>query len=289
MENSDTRSDTGAPPVHTLTSILYWSTKRGVAIGMAFQCFSFEFQQFLDLPEERKKQVFMQVIETEKKLGKVAFALDNYEKIEKAEKRKLLERAKRDKSSVNLVHAAFPVELESAVEDLLSQAKSTLDVAVKILYPIFGIRLKTFGDSGDQVIRALDRQVPKGKAERTKVLIEHIKSSKQWLEVLRKYRTDIQHFSNIRLVPLRVSKKGDDFIYLPPLMPHGQDLFEFLSILYENLFTFLQDFFALSQQAAMYGGLGVIVTEGEGMTRKYAVGILKSAIRENPMPEKSSK
>lgn len=268
-------------PTYTLTSILHWSSKRGIAIGEGFQCFSFEFQQSLNLPEDKKKEVFLQVIETEKKLGKVASALDNYEKIENVERKKILARAKNDRSSVNLVHAASPVDLEGAVEEVLSQTKATLDVAVKIFKPVFGINLRTFGDSGDQVVKALERQVPKEKAEHAKRLIELIRGNKSWMEALRKYRTDTQHFSNIKLIPMRVVKDGENFVYYPPLMPNRQDLHEFLTILYENLFTFLQDFFAFSQQAAMFGGLAPAVIEGDGMTRKFAVGILKSAIKES--------
>lgn len=285
-------TDNKSLPTYTLTSVLYWSTKRGIAIGQGFQCFSFEFQQFLNLPKEKKEEVFLQVIETEKKMGKVASALDNYEKTEKIEKKKILTRAKNDKSSVNLIHASLPVELEGTVEEFLSQTKATLDIAVKILKPIFGINLRTFGDSGDQVVRALERQVPKEKTEYAKRLIELIKGNRPWLQALRKHRTDTQHFSNIKLVPMRVGKEWDDYVYHPPLMPNGQDLHEFLSILYENLFTFLQDFFAFSQQAAMFGGLTPVVTDGSGMTRKFAVGILQSAIKnsaEQTKPDEQNK
>lgn len=276
-------------PTHTLTSVLHWSTKRGFAIGTGFQSFSFEFQQFLNLPQKKKDEVFMQVIETMKKLGKVAFALDNYEKVEKQERTKILKRAKSDKSSVNLTHAALPVELEGCVEEILSQSKSTLDIAVKILIPVFGINLKTFGDSGDQVIKALERQVPKVKEEHAKRIIKLINSNKLWLKTLRKYRTDTQHFSNIKLTPISVSSEGGGYIYRSSMMPHGQDLREFLVILYENLFTFLQDFFAFTQQAVLYGGLAPVVTSGEGMTRKFAVGILKSAMKKNQKPANTKK
>lgn len=276
-------------PTYTLTSVLRWSTKRGVEIGVGFQSFSFEFQQFLNVPKEKKEEIFMQVIETEKKLGKVAFALDNYEKIERTQRKKILKEAMRDKSSVNLIHAALPVELEGTVEEFLSQTKSTLDIAVKILKPIFGINLKTFGDSGEQVRKALQRQVPKNQAESTRGLIELIEGNKHWMEILRKYRTDTQHFSNIKLIPMAVAKEGEKYTYHPPRMAHGQDLHESLCILYENLFTFLQDFFAHSQQAVMFGGLSPTVTSGEGMARKFAVGILESAIKKDGTSEEIKK
>ena len=114
--------------------------------------------------------------------------------------------------------------MAGAVEEFLSQAKSTLDVAVQIFKPVFGINLRTFVHSGDQVVKALERQVPKEKAEHSERLIELIKGNRPWMEALRKYRDDTQHFSNIKLVPMRVSKDGDNYVYQPPLMAIGQDL-----------------------------------------------------------------
>jgi len=54
---------------------------------------------------------------------------------------------------------------------------------------------------------------------------------------------------------------------------------EFINIVYDNIFCFLQDFIALSLDSKILSGRKIVVTNDEtGKKRKFRVGILKSAL-----------
>lgn len=226
-----------------------------------------------DLDEDGKGKVVLQCIEVGKKLAKVADAVDDYHKLEKQELKKLVKTAQTKGNHPDLSMAHDATRLQAKVEEALSQTKSALDVAVKIISPLTSVTLFTFGKKGKTVVGEL-KNLPDELKERAKPLIELIEHNEPQLTRIINYR-DTQHFKNIDISPLRVDQTGNQE---KPYMPDGQAVAEFLEELFNYIFLFLQDFIALSIYIRLIGGL-VIVAQGEGRKREFAVGISNDALQ----------
>lgn len=75
--------------------------------------------------------------------------------------------------------------------------KATLDLLVKMLRPAARLNLATFGDKGDLVIKSLQRNVPKDRADRASALIGLIEHDRPWLTNLIALRDTVGHFSGL--------------------------------------------------------------------------------------------
>jgi hypothetical protein len=137
-----------------------------------------------------------------------------------------------------------------------------------------GVTSFTFGKKGKTVIGQLKNNLSNELKERAKPLIELIEHNEAQLTMIINYR-DTQHFKNLDISPLRVDQAGNQE---KPYMPDGQAVAEFLEDLFNYIFLFLQDFIALSIYIRLIGGL-VIVVQGEGRKREYAVGISNDALQ----------
>lgn len=103
---------TNTPMQGTLTALFETSTEKGAEISRQFNPFMFEFHQFLELPQDKKDQITQIVLDTMKKLVRLADGVDRYHEFEKEEEKKLIEKVRNDKSSVLLAHAAHSDKLE---------------------------------------------------------------------------------------------------------------------------------------------------------------------------------
>jgi hypothetical protein len=224
----------------------------------------------LELPKEAKEQIFGNMLEVTKKLAKVADAVDEYEKLEKIELKRLIEEAKKQ-GNPELILAEDSSKLEAVVEEALSQAKSALDVAVKVLEPVVGIKLHTYGEGGKDVLKALKNNVPKQLKEKVVPLIQLVEqeTDTRWLEFLKKHRDD-QHYKNLGITSLRANGKGQAE---PPSMPGGEPIAQSLSILYVNLFTFLMDFLAAAMLIRLITPMGYIA-EGENLEKRFRLALI---------------
>src|SRR5581483_4518247 len=129
-----------------LTRILDTNTPRKKGL-VNFYMMVVEVSKMLDVSEDARGEVFGNMLEISKKLAKVADAVDEYEKVEKRELKRLLKEVPKH-GNPDLILAENSSKLEAAVEEALSQGKSALDVAVKVLEPLLGIKLNTFGKHG---------------------------------------------------------------------------------------------------------------------------------------------
>lgn len=266
-----------APPnfPNQLTKILDTDTPRKQGL-QNYYMMTVEVSKMLDVSEDAKGEVFKNMLEVTKKLAKVADAVDEYEKTEKKELKRLIKEVPKH-GNPELILAEDSSKLEAIVEEALSQGKSTLDVAVKVLDPLLGIKLNTYGKAGADVVKALRNNVPDALKPKAQFLINMIETEAEydWFKSLKKYRDD-QHYKNLGISPLRANSRGESE---RPSMPGGQPVAKFLEVVYVNLFTFIMDFLAGAMYIKLYNGLG-LMAEGTDLTKKFRL-----ALENPPKPE----
>jgi hypothetical protein len=255
-----------------LKQLLDADTPKKKEVG-GFYLLGVTLSKMTDLDEDNKGKTVLQCLEVGKKLAKVADAVDDYHKLEKQELKKLVKKSQNRGNHPDLIMAHDATRLQAKVEEALSQTKSALDVAVKILNPLTGVTSFTFGKKGKTVVNQL-KNLPDELKERAKPLIELIEHNEAQLTMIINYR-DTQHFKNLDISPLRVDQAGNQ---QKPNMPDGQSVAEFLEELFNYIFLFLQDFLALAIYIRLIGGL-VIVAQGEGRKREFGVGISSDALQ----------
>lgn len=259
-----------------LTSVFKMDSEKGKEIGGGFTYFCHEFNKFIELPEDKKPEIISPIISVMKKLGKVANAIDRYESLEEVKMNNLIRRVEEDKSSIHLIHQDSSVELEGAVEEVVSSSKAALDAAVKILRPLWGINLLTYGKAGDKVSSSLKNNVPVSLQPKVAKLITLIEKSEPWMRNLRNQRTKAEHQGISTVSPLSATIVKGKVEKKYPSVGEGMPAKEFINIVYNNIFCFLQDFVVLSLASKFYKGLAPIITNGEsGTKRKFGVKIEK--------------
>lgn len=213
------------------------------------------------------------------KLGKVAEAIDRYESLEEVKMNALVKRAEEDKSSIRLTHQDKSVELEGAVEEVVSNSKAALDAAVKILRPLWGINLTTYGDAGNKVATSLKRNIPISSQIRVVRLIALIENSDLWIKKLRDQRAKAEHQGTSTVSPLSVTIVNRKPVKKYPAIGENMPAKDFINIVYDNIFCFLQDFIVLSLSSKFYSGFIPIIVNGEiARKRKFRVKIEKVTI-----------
>lgn len=259
-----------------LTSVFKMDSEKGMEIGGGFTYFCHEFNKFIELPEDKKSEIIYPIISVMKKLGKVTEAIDRYESLEEVKMNNLTKRAKEDKSSIHLTHQDSSVELEGAVEEVVNSSKAALDAAVKILKPLWEINLFTYENAGKNVAASLKRNVPVPSQPRVAKLITLIEGSEPWMRKLREQRTKAEHQGISTVSPLSVTIVGGQAEKKYPEIGEEMPAKEFINIVYNNIFCFLQDFIILSLASKFYEGLIPIIINGESKTkRKFGVKIEK--------------
>lgn len=252
-----------------LTKILDVSTKRKAGLKNLYMMVV-EVSKLLNISEDAKSQVFANMLEVSKKLAKVADAVDEYKKVEKRELKKLAKEAPKH-GNPNLIIAEDSSKLEAIVEEALSQGKSALDVVVKVLEPILGIKLNTYGEGGAAVAKALTNNVPKELKERVRFLIRLIENEGSWLTSFKKLRDD-QHYKNIGITSLRADATGETERPRMP-GPGGQPVADYLEVLHVNLHTFIADFLAGAMYVQLPKGLG-LMAEGNDLDKHFRLAIV---------------
>lgn len=258
------------------TNLILLTSKKGQEIGEQFTMNLLGVpHQAIDLPEKRKGEIFLISIEILKKLSKLANAVDRYSE---EEKRLVNEFKQKLKTTRRIAHHSDI--LEAAVEEVLGQAKSTLDIAVKIFEPLFGIKPHTYGKNGKRVINALENLPIEDKIRATKI-IQIIRLFQPYSETIIRQRTTTQHYKNIEMTPLiaEVSLKGKPKILVPRISPQ-QTAREFTEIVYHNVFVFIRDLLIFSFASRFYGGLVPVIIEEKGeRIKKIGVTIIENALR----------
>jgi hypothetical protein len=195
--------------------------------------------------EERTNVLLQQVIEVMKKLESVKYHRDNLLRIIKEE----LEKRQVKQEGSNCYHIDLTTGVEKELEAFLLQGKSCLDILVKVLNPILGIKLHSYGDSGQKVIKALSRNLSKQEVERAHPLISLIEDDKEWISKwFKAHRDIIAHYRSVIstgfVTKPRTAITGPE--HFPPVLEGGMPCHEFVCVLYHNLLTFCEDFIPLA-------------------------------------------
>ena len=260
------------------TNLILLTSEKGHEIGEQFTMNLLGIpQQAMDIPTKQKEEIFLISIEIFKKLSKLANAVDKYAE----EEAKLIEefKEKLQKDGRRIAHQSDI--LEAAIEEVLGQAKSTLDVAVKMFEPLLGLKLHTYGENGDKLIKALKNNTPSEDKNKIAAIIQIVELFKPYSESIIGLRTTTQHYKNIQMTPLiAVADEKDAINITVPKMSQQQTAREFSEIVYHNIFVFIRDLMIFSFASKFYSGLiPVVIEEKGGRVKKIGVTIFADASR----------
>jgi hypothetical protein len=260
------------------TNLILLTSEKGHEIGEQFTMNLLGIpQQALDISGKKKEELFLVSIEIFKKLSKLANAVDKYSEEEK----KLIDefKGKLKKDGKRIAHHSDV--LEAAIEEVLSQAKSTLDVLVKMFEPLLGFKLHTYGENGDKLIKALENNTSAVSKDKIANIIRVVELFKPYSESIIGMRTDTQHYKNIKMTPLvaQINHKGEIKISIPKIA-EKQTAKEFAEIVYHNIFVFTRDLMTFAFAAKFYSGIIPVVIEQKGdRIKKIGVTISENALR----------
>ena len=180
--------------------------------------------------------------------------------------------------STGVQHADHTSGIEAEVEAFLFQCKATLDVLCKLLRPTANIKLATFGDKGDAVIKALQRNVAKERAPKATEIVRLVEQDQSWLTDMIALRDTVGHFHSLVSTGVRSQQLGDALIVHEPSDKNGVPFTKLVATYYYNLLTFAEDFVALTLNLAMPPMLAVMIvgeTDRADLSRhKYGIGAL---------------
>lgn len=252
-------------PRNNVTKILDTTTPRKRGLTNLYQLVVDTQDFIVGVDEEPRKSVFGHMLIIAKKLAKVADAADDYEDIEQREIKRITKQARKTGEIVS----EESTKLDQKAEEVLSQGKSTLDVLVKVLKPLWGIDLHTYGKGGDSIVKSLNNNVPEEFKPKIQTLVELVENDKEWINAFKKYRDD-QHYGNLGISAIRADSNGN---YELPRMPDGGLVQDYIGVLYENLFSFVMDFMASSIHSRMPGEALTFSATGEGRDRVYKLAV----------------
>lgn len=214
------------------------------------------FKHFLGLTSytdltKSEIQLFMHLLLLQsKKLISVWIHLDRYITIEKGLINKFLESNKSTNDLLNQFELSQDLFIE--FDEFLVQIKSSLDYLVKIPIPILGREkwnLTTFGKKGEVVINAL-RNVPETYEKKANNIIKRVfEKNKLWLQDTIDARDKINHYLE-GCIPFQnfsvfCDTNGSISKIHVPIWVEKQTIKEFMEIVWENLFKFMEDFIAM--------------------------------------------
>jgi hypothetical protein len=159
-------------------------------------------------------------------------------------------------------HPEHSQELYEEFDVFSVQVKSTLDYLVGIMRPVIGPAwtIYAFGDKGQRVLNALKRNTGKRYAGHVqnmeKVLFNQ--PNLEWLGMIIEVRDRINHgiAGGMRFDRFAVFKKDDGTVSLPTWNAE-QTLSDAMTVVWENLFRYVEDFIALALSFRLKDGLAL--------------------------------
>lgn len=217
---------------------------REISSRIYLQLCDLQFAITLGIGEEKTVILFNKVIEVMKKIESVKYHKDNLLRIVQEELGK-----RQNMSALNIcVERDLTTGVERELEAFILQGKSCLDVLVKILHPVLGIRLHSYGDSGEKIINALSKNLPDTEKLRAEPLIREINKHREWISKwLKTDRDTIAHYravvsSGFIKQPCAINTESN---HIPPILEDGTPCCDLVCILYSNLLTLCEDFIPL--------------------------------------------
>ena len=204
-------------------------------------------QQTTDLSDDEHKRLFRLLVLCGKKLVATWRHLQRFEEIQARTVEKV--RLQLSPGPNDAVQIATAQDLFLEFDEFLVQLKSTLDYLVKIPHVLLGNcwNLRTFGDKGGDVVKALQNNVPK-KYENQSRGIEKLVMDKHrsWLEDAIRIRDTLNHCleGDVNFEVFTVAKVGtgsDERIHVPSFAPDLTAL-HYMKVAWSNLIALVEDF-----------------------------------------------
>jgi len=221
-----------------------------------------EFKEAIIIDDKKKEELLGLVLEVMKKIESVNYHRVNLQKIVEAqlEQRKNIQQASSDRTT----------GAEHEFEAFLLQGKATLDVLVKVLSPLCGIKLQTYGDSGNRVLKALKNNLPQLKLKRANWLIHMVEVSMPWLEQwIGPYRDTIAHYRSMESTGfVSIPDANGNMVHHPPRDRGGMALNDLANNLFSDLVIFCEDFLAFSYRIQIFKGFEIGYTNEAERTKE---------------------
>ncbi len=226
----------------------------GVRIYMQY-C---DINEAVVLPQNAKDDLLKTIMEVMRKLEATRYHRDNLLKI-------LGEEIKKEASDEGCAHIDLSTGAEKELEAFIMQGKSCLDVLTKIFKPLIGVKIHSYGDSGEKVVKVLENNLADEEKERAEPLINMIREDRQWIERwFKNERNSITHYRTVESTGfVRQSMESGDMTVGLPETSDGIPLHEIVTTNYHNLLSFCEDFVALSVSIKFHPSviLGVLPEE----------------------------
>lgn len=199
------------------------------------------------LSEDEQKRVFDLLLLISQKLASVWKHLQRYGEIEDRLIDELQQQAARGDRHIRLAQAQ---DLFIEFDEFLVQLKSSLDYLVKfpaLVLPPRQWTLHTFGEKGDQVVRALENNIS-GQAmkRKAKVAAHWVKKHRAWLESTIDARDRINHLIGAPVSPFFVRAIQDPETCLikieRPMWDAEQTGRDYMEVIWENALRLFEDF-----------------------------------------------
>jgi hypothetical protein len=228
-----------------------------------------ELKIAIQIDERSMDELLGVVLEVMKKLETVNYHRKNLHRIvaEQLTVRKELKEGNADRST----------GAEKEFEAFLLQGKATLDILVKILSPIGNIKLQTYGDSGNKVLKSLKNNLNKTALDRADWLIRMIEVSIPWMQQwVSPYRDTVAHCKTIESTGfLSIPDESGKLVHHPPRDKSGMAFHELADMLFSDLVIFCEDFLVFAYRIKVFKGFEIGVTEEAKRTEenpcKYAL------------------
>jgi len=200
-----------------------------------------------ELSENEKKALFDLLILVGKKLVSVWLHYQKYASLED----QLIEEARKNPITreQKVIKLEPSQDLFFEFDEFLVQVKSCLDYLVKAPAIIIGRKkwgLRTFASKGQDVIKALQNNVPVQYKAKAEGAIHFIKNSQQWLEDTIEARDKINHFIdggiNFEYFTVCLVKDADKQQLRIPMWSNEQSIRNFMDVIWNNLFRLCEGF-----------------------------------------------
>jgi hypothetical protein len=206
-------------------------------------------QTYTDFTDAEFQEFVKQLLFVAKKMVATWRHLARYE----AEETALVEAEKKNPplEKLDIQHISYSQDLFLELDEFLVQLKSTLDYLAKLPLAIIGKNnwpyLRTFGDKGGSVLKALRNNVPKKWAKQAAVLEEMVfPQYQQWLEMVIASRDRTNHFKDggVEMEVFLVAKttvEGEEKIVVP-MWFDNLTVREYIGHAWHNLMGFVEQF-----------------------------------------------
>ena len=241
----------GIPGDYELQKLLYLQVKYLLDLALPSNILS----------AERKSKVFNIMFTTIYKLGAIKYHRDRFVK----EWKRRIRNIKKD-AEVIQEESVLAYEFEA----YMFQIKSCLDTLVKILDPLVNIRLSTYGNVGDRVIKALSNNLSDQYKLRADYLKHLIQENSKWLKLLIEIRDKLYHYSQEDksmqhfFFSVQTTRDGGKRIISPRVFGK-YDAIGMVTFSWQRIFVFARDFLAFSIYIVLPPFCGEPVLTAEGV------------------------